>query len=427
MRRLVALVLAMSAFVTGGCAEFRAASPSRELRVHRPEPLAPEAWPARYAETVLSGGRPPQGVSSVTFRFGRISPDGTEKLHRHRWVLVDRGRIGQMRISEVRLDPTQPRLDIGWDSMLWVHSSKVDPQELAELVKGDEPVELDLGRRGYLTVVRSFPPLSEQTRGLMVHLTGLAGLGPDGTLLRLMREQGWRVVVVTPPGNVIQEVDLLLGGVQLEVAGTGEDELRWVAALVAREVDDRLAEWAYVVEAALVHLRARHPELHEVPRVLSGLSMGAIALPAVAARLADGFDAAVLIAGGANALKILRESSLGLEGPRVVHEHRPLGAQAWERLTRLYLEQTRLDPFAAAGFLDRTPVLVVCATADGIVPVECGELLERRLGYPDRLALPFGHILLHVFLPGQSRRICDWIEASVERGERSRVLLHGRG
>jgi len=296
--------------------------------------------------------------------------------------------------------------------MFWAHGTTVPMPRLPGLA-GVNPMfqKLGISHPGFLTVVRLYEPLGRAPlRGMIVHLTGIRGLTTDAHAIRLWRSRGWRVLVVTPPANIIRHRDPLLGEVVIDTPDDAPESraIEWIGHRIAAEVDHRLAEWAYVVEGVLAQLDADEPGGTD-RTVIVGMSLGAIALPATVARMPERFEAAVLIAGGANLLQILESSPLAFGGVRIRHQGGKLTTQQWQRVMRAYLDAVRLDPYAAAGYLSSIPVLQLQASLDGIVPADAGELLYTRLGMPERLVYPVGHIALAWLLPTQAGRIERWI------------------
>jgi predicted peptidase len=147
-----------------------------------------------------------------------------------------------------------------------------------------------------------------------------------------------------------------------------------------------------------------------------GFSVGALGLPTVVARMPDRFQAAVVVAGGANLLEISQRSCKpdpGLElkwkGPAPTRED-------WRVLYAAYLEQVKLDPYHTAAALAEMPVLVCHAHYDQVVPAASGRLLHERLGKPPRFAFPVGHRhLLRIVMRLEAGRLVEWTEAAVSR------------
>lgn len=189
-----------------------------------------------------------------------------------------------------------------------------------------------------------------------------------------------------------------------------------IAAQAAHSADQRVAECAYATKAAIDHVFAQRESLIDQPVVLIGMSGGAMALPSVYAYDPHRYDAAVLIAGGANFLRIMIESnyrdwidailidfdpssdSLGKPTPEIV-----------DSLSERYLDFAKLDAYKTAPELSKIPVLILHANNDKAVPAKTGDLLYQRLGKPERWTYPLGHELIFAGLPTQIPRINTWL------------------
>lgn len=259
-------------------------------------------------------------------------------------------------------------------------------------------------------------------RGLVVLLPGLFG-SPGfliGPLVEELVASGYvvlRAIALPSRYRSVSELGVSVGSeVDREVA---------FGRAIASDVDERLASVAYAVEGAVGAVVRSRPHLDGAPTGLITMSGSALAGPAVWARTPGRYDAVVMIAGGANLLRV-RMRSLYTEWPEAVRL-RVEGPGATVRLgerdlrgvyrpggemDRAYLASSELDPYALAPLLraSGTPVLVVHAGADRAVPAETGELLWERLGSPERWSWPVGHELLFVTLPGRVREIVGWMD-----------------
>ncbi len=194
-----------------------------------------------------------------------------------------------------------------------------------------------------------------------------------------------------------------------------------IAARAARSADQRIAECAYATHAALDHVFALRESLGQHPVVLVGMSGGAMALPSVYAHRPERFDAAVLIAGGANFLRIMIESNYRDWIDAILIDFDPgsesLGQPTPELIDTLserYLEFAKLDAYQTAPLLKNIPVLVLHATSDKAVPSGTGDLLYQRLGKPERWTYPLGHELIFAGLPTQIPRINTWLSQQLQ-------------
>ena len=201
--------------------------------------------------------------------------------------------------------------------------------------------------------------------------------------------------------------------VAIEEARLGE-----IAAEIAIEYDQRTAECAYAVDAALDHVFGLHAELEDHPVVLLGMSGGAMVLPAVYAHAPDRFDASVLVAGGANSMLITAMSNYKEMIDAVRLDYDPSTDRIDGKPTRsvlmtlseAYLEQTRLDAIVTAHEMREIPVLMLHAKNDKAVPAKRGVDLYNALGHPERWQYPVGHELIFAALPAQYGRIDRWIK-----------------
>ncbi|MEX0876631.1 MAG: alpha/beta hydrolase, partial [Phycisphaerales bacterium] len=184
---------------------------------------------------------------------------------------------------------------------------------------------------------------------------------------------------------------------------------------------DRIAECAYATDAAMDHVIAARPGLADKPTVLVGMSGGAMALPTVYAYRPDRYDSAVLIAGGANFLRIMIESNyrdwidaiiLDFDPSSPLDNGKPTAGQV-QRLSELYLGKSRLDAYHTAAEMSRIPVLMLHATNDRAVPAALGNILHQRLAEPERWTYPLGHELIFAGLPTQIARIDRWLTEHV--------------
>lgn len=201
-----------------------------------------------------------------------------------------------------------------------------------------------------------------------------------------------------------------------------------VGQQIAAAVDDALAENAYAAEAALDALMAMHPQLAGVPVVVVGCSAGAIVAPAVAEHLGDRVDAMVLVGGGADLLKIDRETSL--ESSRrlgvFVSDQQEVAKADWRMVHEAYRDSVQLDPLVLGPRLRHIPTLIIRAGFDKWVPASTGSELVRAFGKPDRDWHPGGHQTLFYFLEGRAPRVLRWLnrntpEPALEAGRTSTV------
>jgi fermentation-respiration switch protein FrsA (DUF1100 family) len=257
------------------------------------------------------------------------------------------------------------------------------------------------------TRMRLLEPPARPWRGLAVHLSSLGGLEYEQPIADELLEKGWAVLRVAPSTARQREEPL-----EIDANSDMKDEAEELAELV----DNRVAEIAYAVEAGILFLRQTYPEAATCPVAILGYSAGALAAPAVATRLSERVDAVVLVGGGANLLDISQRSTFTNGGIELRWRNDRKPPEAVERLNKQYLETARLDPYALAPGLEGTPVLMLHAIFDDIVPAASGELLYERLGRPERVSYLLGHKGLFWWLPSQAGWVADWVDRTATTG-----------
>lgn len=257
-----------------------------------------------------------------------------------------------------------------------------------------------------------YDPKRGPARGVAVLMPGLFGT-PEAVfdqVVRHLQSRRWVVVrMMAQPTRYTERLEIDID--PADVAPT--------ARLVASTFDERAAECAYAVEAALAWAEEKRPEIAGTTRVIIGGSGGAMSLPPVVARMPGSFDAAVLIAGGADYATIAATSNyeewvdsvhLRWQGRRGTDEEIRAFGDA-------YLKETKLDAYHTAAALEGVSVLVVQATRDKAVPAPQQELLWERLGKPERRLLNVGHETLFISLPLRMSGIMDWLDLKLAVGE----------
>jgi fermentation-respiration switch protein FrsA (DUF1100 family) len=248
-----------------------------------------------------------------------------------------------------------------------------------------------------------------QALGLAIYLTGIIDLTPpEKQLVESLRLNGWDVLVSHTSHHFMKPRVVVVDPLTIEKS----------ARQLARAVDNHLADKAYAVEAMLGYLKVKQPEIFAGKRVLAGGSAGALALPAVAARIGS-LDAVVSIGGGANIGTVLAESSLN--PLRLLTRTKADGNSQWTRadaptrqkVAGLIYRNITLDPGRLAPQLRETPVLMLSAELDQMVPAATGDLLFEAYGKPERWSYPINHILLFAALHLQSGRVAQWVNSSV--------------
>ena len=248
----------------------------------------------------------------------------------------------------------------------------------------------------------------EDGRGLAVIMPGMLGT-PHPIIDRLeqtLQREGWATLrMLVPPSRTTEHLP-----VAIDVDDAGET-IRQLAA----ELAQRTAECAYAVEAVLGWVDSMGLPLVDKPRVIIGMSGTGMMLPAVVARNEGEFAAGVIIGSGANAFKILRETSYAdmLDAVRVTWSTRRPTAEALAELDELYLSHAKLDAYAMAPLVAGTPVLLLDGSKDRAVPAATGDLLASRLSEPTRWSKPVGHELLFAGLALWIPDMLDWLDERV--------------
>lgn len=484
--------LSAVAALLGGCWSF---SPARGPRQGDPDarPLPSEAWPARSLEAVrpLMNATPDQ-VFDFRMKPGAdastLPPRVREAIERPSFYVAYKGlhAEGLLRIfdpvfrdekSERAVRDAADRAEGFLPNASFISSRTLEDESLQREQRESQRIKdhlahseswlarpfdntfmreqtlLTTGRPLYIPPARKGPAY----RGVIIHLSAIAGNSFEQRAVAALRARGWYVVdvgtfsVIRPPvpeddarkaeeledqaadiyASMIERdpLGIRAGGIRndprypeyrrlLEKAsrlreGTfqvcTDEDVPDAAARIAQSVDEGLVSNAYAVEAVLDFLRTQRPDVPKGPVVLVGFSAGALAAPAAAARVLDRLDAIVLIGGGANLLHLSQHSSFTDGGLKVRCGKHEIPRERMKLLEQAYLDRSLLDPYRTAPLLRDKPILQVHASLDGWVPAEGGELLYQRLGHPDRLTLLGGHQLLFYLLPYEADRIERWI------------------
>lgn len=364
-----------------------AANPAQGVVIEMPEGRATRVWrtissraaealekwdPARDGSAIGAG----LDLSGVTFR--EIGPGGFGFV-REDWREGDRAE-----------DPTSAAV------MMFVSGR--------ELANADAKREVVIERTWFAL----YDPTTAPARGIAVVMPGIFGT-PEAVFDRVVRHlqtRGWVVLrMMAQPTGYTERLDV-------DVDAAAHDE---AARTLARVFDERAAECAYAVEAALLWAAEKRPEVKQGKRVILGGSGGAMSLPPVVARTPGTFDAAVLIAGGADYAAIAATSNYE-EWVDSVHIrwNGSLGTPDQIRaFSDAYLKESILDSYHTAEALHGTPVLFLQASRDKAVPAPQQELLWERLGRPERRLLEMGHESLFISLPFRMGGIMDWLDAAI--------------
>jgi len=281
-------------------------------------------------------------------------------------------------------------------------------------------------------------PEAEQTgkprsaKGLVVLLPGMFGT-PQQTVQELvghLRSRGFAVLrMLAHPSRFTEQVTFGI---------VSSEDLDAQAELVARTLGDRAAECAYAVQAAVIYAKDTRADLRALPVTLLGLSGGAMVLPTVAARQPNLYQQALLVAGGADFLRLSIESNYrqlidavhfvwfdGTSGPskpprgdgRVAPDAELMAAsdhlppQVSARFSSLYHKHAALDSRSTGSVLSQLRTRMILARNDRAVPIARGMELWQQAGRPPLTLASTGHELLFLTLPGQFDDISTWIAA----------------
>ena len=374
--RAALLVLSCCAALVAGCASNSSTNVSTGL-------LPAEDWPPRITDGLeqIAANTPDVLVHSPataakTDDDESIEPGTPAATVKNRAVL---GLGIVLEIAEIQPDKTPPPADE--TELVFVSFSPLthDPDNPPKAISYDDVVA-----NVHWTL---YDAQTENTHGLVVHLGG------NKYVRRKLRADGWAVLSSSGTGRYFARRET---PEKYEVV-VGTDN-REVAAQIAKVFDDELADWPYALEAVLDYIAQRRPDIPQKPAVLMGFSIGALGMPAVAARMPDRFAGAVVVAGGANLLQIASLSSKANPGVEFDWTGGEPAAEDWDPLFTAYLEASKLDPAKTAVALVDRPLLMFQAHFDQVVPTKTGDLLWERLGRPKRSEYPavsYTHLRAH--------------------------------
>jgi pimeloyl-ACP methyl ester carboxylesterase len=252
-------------------------------------------------------------------------------------------------------------------------------------------------------------PATGRAIGTLLYLGSIdVNSAGETKMLQLARSRGWNVLACSIGLDYMAPEKIVVddGG----------------STRLARRIDDHLADRAYAMEALLAYLQSHRSELLVGPRVIVGMSAGAIAVPTVVARIGP-VDAAVVIGGGENVAEIIANSPLfshHIELVDVRLEASPKGdrnvkllpcenPQKRAEFVAAVLHKSKIDPRHVAAALQGTPVLMVQAKYDDIVPAAAGRSMYESLDRPERWQYRTGHIGLTLLMPWKIDYVLDWM------------------
>ena len=354
-------------------------------------------------------------------------------------VVTDVGVVGQSRLFHLNLGDAVEH----FGTVLNYRSEQIAPNDW-NMTLSDQRVRLSFHRQNLvladvlpaleetssrsasrfpnpIRAVSAKPVISREARGIVVYLSSIIWLSDaEKRFLKRIRLDGWNVVAFSFPMDLVAEQEYFLGR-------DGERQF-------ADRIDNHFADRAYAVESLLGYLAAVRPEFVQGPRVLIGGSAGAIAAPIVAART-GGFDAAVLVGGGANVARIMIESPVFDDQISLMQYTRRTGnqlsavrvrdAHVRAQFASSSTSMSRLDPLRTGSALQQTPTLMLHAKFDRIVPAWTGDELHRSLGQPERWTYQVGHSALFVMLPLKAGAILKWLDETLARRDRRLAPLVG--
>lgn len=446
-RGILSAMLLVSVGSLTGCTFYSSGDPHRGTQALAISELPESAWPARMTGdllTDLDAATPEQVTVSIPYRLGH-GHDGAASEDGRQWgpdtfrlnaTIAAHGVYGRGLVRQFK-DVVPAEADGAIPDTLVVPRELLDGMQFVSVPRGPGPtgealtqfreeqpdryrrfVQRRLGLRpgpsdtwslsSRGTRMRLYEPSGaysgKVSRGLIIHLSSLAGLEFELPIVRELTDRGWAVLVLNastarrdePPVFVNPKGDLGPAGGRL-----------------ATMIDNRVAEIAYAAEAGVEFLNEHAPKVQTNTIVVVGYSAGALTAPAVAELLHDRVGAVVLVGGGANLLDISQRSSLTNGGIELIWKDDGKTPEATKQLNDAYLSRTKLDPYVLAPRLCGKPVLMLHGVFDDIVPSDTGDLLRQRLGRCDCFTFTLGHRGVFLFLPNQSRRIANWIDERV--------------
>jgi len=214
--------------------------------------------------------------------------------------------------------------------------------------------------------------------------------------------------------NIYKEVDEELPQIENGFQIYPDTDLEELGRVIAKIVDDKIAEHAYAAEAVVWASDERFPTLADKPIVVLGYSAGSLVAPGVVARLKVVYPDCpirlILVGSGGDLLTVSTQSTFGYgilkfkpkSGPEPTDEQ-------IETLKAAYLSATRLDPLVLMPTIRDVPVLHLYASKDTIVPAIAAKMLNNAHGHVDRLKHFGNHGTLFYFAQTQAGRVRSWL------------------
>ncbi len=384
----------------------------------------PATWPRRWGQTRAGGGAPgivEKLVGTVRSRRAGDSASGLaerETLNdialliqnrRREWWSVTVVAEGERSFTFVPVTGELPPPGPTSPSLIYKFiSGERDGQGVGDVVRM---------QRAWLAfydpaVPANLPGPQRPVRGLAVVLPGMFGTPAPAVeqVVHSLRGQGWAVLrLLAHPSRFTERATFVIAP---------DADLDAWGGVIAGVLGTRAAECAYAVESAIERLAQDRPGVAELPRLAFGLSGGAMVLPTVVARNPEAYQGAVLVAGGADFLSVVLDSSytdwidaVRVEFPKDLRPE--VRSEVRRGLVRAYRARAPLDSLYTAAALRGTPMLMLHAAEDRAVPAYLGEELWERLGRPERWAYSTGHELLFVTLPWELPLVMDWLHSHV--------------
>lgn len=431
MRNSLSL-LALASLIASlaGCSFYNPAAESRLLTTDAPR-LPADAWPARQTEGLAEAAALTPDTLTVRLDRGRRTDDAywvqQESVPVFRVLRSGVYGMGIIReLEPIEHAPLQHEPPVAWqhpEMIPRLQFVSFRPDAWPKAAPGDQGAErrresiilrrlgVRAGRSDSVMVAMQGTKMQylacpgENPKGLIINLSSLGGIEYERTVMNALMDRGFDVLRINPSTARVDE---------RPIEADTDSDLSQPAERAARIIDNRVAEIAYSAEAALAFLNEQHPlRLAGKLVAVMGYSAGALAAPAVAARLHDRAAAVVLVGGGANLLDISQRSTFTNGGINIKWKDGKVTPQAIQRLNQEYLRFAHLDPYNIAPCLGDRAVLILHAMWDDIVQASDGDLLYDQLGHPERIVVTMGHQGLFWRLPAYAAWVAAWTDRAV--------------
>ncbi len=264
---------------------------------------------------------------------------------------------------------------------------------------------------GCLKWITVIPSQAETKRGTLVLLSsfysGSFGIRQNFNMGLKMSRDGWDVVL-----SLVHPHELVYH------AGKQETSLPQMAEKLGQRLDKIIA-WEVDAVDAVLALLAKEQKLAAPrrPLVYFGISAGALAVPALAARHGPP-DAAILTCGSASVGELIFATGLpGASADIKLAGGQSPNASERRQLAKGTRQAAHLEPEKLAPFLQDKPVLLLTAGQDAVVPTRLQRDLHAALGKPKRWHRWGGHTLTIFRLPAQWPRLRGWLQEATAQSE----------